>query len=98
MLELEACGKDRVWYSEFYLENGIEVIDNTAEDILDLVKEMNERLDGTWEETDESLRMQEQVQKLLYDDIINTGKEYQACMHCKISINFLKHNPFLLNP
>lgn len=96
MLELEARGKDRAYRTEFYLENGIEVVDNTPEDIYDLVKEMNERLDGTWVETEESIRMQEQVQKLLYDDIINTGKEYNACMHCKISINFLRHNPFLL--
>lgn len=98
MLELEARGKDKVWRNEFYLENGIEVIENTGEDIYDLVKEMNERLDGTWEETEESIRMQEQVQKLLYDDIVNTGKEYHACIHCKMSINFLKHNPFLLDP
>lgn len=99
MLELEARGKknDRIYHAEFYLENGIEVVENTAEDIYDLVKEMNERLDGTWEETEESIRMQEQVQKLLYDDIINTGKEYHACIHCKMSINFLKHNPFLLD-
>lgn len=97
MLELEARGKDGAYYhTEFYLENGIEVVENTAEDIYDLVKEMNERLDGTWVETEESIRMQEQVQKLLYDDIIKTGKEYHACIHCKMSINFLKHNPFLL--
>lgn len=97
MLELEARGKDGAYYhAEFYLENGIEVVDNTPEDIYDLVKEMNERLDGTWVETEESIRMQEQVQKLLSDDIINTGKEYHACIHCKMSINFLKHNPFLL--
>lgn len=98
MLELEARGGERIWYAEFYLENGIEVVENTAEDILGLVKEMNERLDGTWVETEESVQMQEKVQKMLYDDIIRTGKEYKACLHCKISINFLKHNPFLLDP
>lgn len=96
MLGLRAGGDKSGNRAEFYLENGIEIVENTPEDIYDLVKEMNERLDGTWEETEESVRMQEQVQKLLYDDIIDTGKEYNACMHCKISITFLKHNLFLL--
>lgn len=102
MLEVEARAKERdrygnrVYHAEFYQENGIELVENSEEDIYDLVKEMNERLDGTWVETEETIRMQEQVQKMLYDDIINTGKEYHDCIHCKISIDFLKHNPFLL--
>lgn len=98
ILDLEARGGDEVWYTEFYQKNGIEVVENTAEDILDLVTEMNERLDGTWEETEESIQMQERVQKMLHDDMVRTGKEYHACLHCNISINFLKHNPFLLDP
>lgn len=95
MLELKARGGG-VFYTEFYVENGIEVIENTEEEIYDLVKEMNERLDGTWVETEESIQMQERVQKILYDDIINSGLEYNLCWHCNISVNFLKRNPFLL--
>ena len=99
MLELEARGESNftIHKIDFYLKNGIEVIENTEEEIYDLVKEMNERLDGTWEEAEEGLQLQEKFRKMRDDHFVRTGREYHACLHCDISVNFLKRNPFLLD-
>jgi putative glycosyltransferase (TIGR04372 family) len=44
--------------AEHYTQAGIEVIENSSDEILVLAKEMNERLDGTWipNEGDEELQ------------------------------------------
>ena len=42
----------------------IEIIKNTAEEITEVVLEMNQRLDGTWIETDEDVELQNRFKKL----------------------------------
>ena len=46
--EVIHIGGDRWFNTQNYLDNGIELIENTPEEILEVTKEMNERLDGTW--------------------------------------------------
>ena len=46
------------------IEGDIEIIKNTAEEITEVVLEMNQRIDGTWVETDEDIELQERFKKL----------------------------------
>lgn len=51
--------------TEQYSKAGIEVINNTPEEIMDVSMEMEERLNGTWEETQEDKILQEEIQRIL---------------------------------
>ena len=46
------------------IEGDIEIVKNTAEEITEVVLEMNQRIDGTWVETDEDIVLQERFKKL----------------------------------
>jgi len=50
--------------SEKYDQAGIEVIENTEEEILDLAREMNERIDGKWITLDEDEELQKRFRAL----------------------------------
>ena len=60
--KLIEMGLDADWLTEDELNqldrNGIEFVDNSEEEILDLVREMNMRLDGEWKEQDEDEELQ----------------------------------------
>lgn len=51
-------------YARFYRDAGIEVEENSAEDIRDLVAEMLDRLEGKFVETDEDGRLQQRYRSL----------------------------------
>ena len=57
--EIINSGVGRFLYTEKYENMGIELIENTPEEILDVVDEMDQRLKGTWQmaEEDEELQM-----------------------------------------
>ena len=46
------------FYSDEYQNNDIELQENTPEEIKDLVTEMDERISGSWKETEEDLLLQ----------------------------------------
>ena len=46
------------------IEGDIQIVKNTAEEITEVVLEMNQRIDGTWVETDEDIELQERFKKL----------------------------------
>ena len=53
------------WGHKKSLINGdIEVVKNSAEEITEVVLEMNQRIDGTWVETDEDIELQDRFKKL----------------------------------
>ncbi|NDA38271.1 MAG: TIGR04372 family glycosyltransferase [Acidimicrobiia bacterium] len=53
------------WAQDRTLINGdVEIVKNTAEEISEVVLEMNQRIDGTWIETDEDIYLQERFKKL----------------------------------
>jgi hypothetical protein len=66
------------------------VIENTSEEILDLTKEMNERIDGTWVAEDEDEELQERFRALFKPSHLCCG------FSCRISTAFLKKNRDLL--
>lgn len=73
-----------------YKKLGIEIIDNTEEEILDVVKEMNSRIEGTWVTTDEDNELQNKFCKIFEKGI----PAYESA--ARIGADFLKQNKELL--
>lgn len=75
-------GMDQWFRSQQYAQAGIEVVENAREEILALVKEMNERLDGTWVTTPEDEELQERYRALFpvghrcYGNLSRVGTEF----------------------
>jgi putative glycosyltransferase (TIGR04372 family) len=66
------------------------VVDNTGEEILELAREINERLDGTFKVTDEDEELQNQFRSLLHPDDFLYGTP------ARIGAKFLRENRDLL--
>jgi putative glycosyltransferase (TIGR04372 family) len=60
--------KRRYLHDEDYWKAGLKVIENTPEEILDLVKEMNQRLDGTWKMKEGDAELQKEFKSLFKKD------------------------------
>ncbi|WP_238700400.1 TIGR04372 family glycosyltransferase [Helicobacter jaachi] len=76
--------------AEFYTTNQLRIIDNTPEEILDLTKEMFERLDGSFTQTDEDKKLQ-----ALYAEINDTYLPARANKN-PIGRDFLRKNKWFL--
>jgi putative glycosyltransferase (TIGR04372 family) len=80
--EILESGIGRFLKSEEYERDGIEVIENTPEEILAAAVEMDERLKGTWETTEEDEELQRRFWSLfegseLHGEIVShIGAEY----------------------
>ena len=80
------------WGHKSSLINGdIEIVKNTAEEITEVVLEMNQRLDGTWIETDEDVELQNRFKKLR----ANVPK-WQVQESVRIGADFLRRYQHLL--
>ncbi|MFC2070308.1 TIGR04372 family glycosyltransferase [Chloroflexota bacterium] len=75
---------------EHYAKAGLEVVDNTPEEILDLAREMNERLDGTFETTEEDEELQNRFLSLYPEYLYSYGTP------ARIGTVFLRKNEELL--
>jgi len=73
-------------------ERGIFLIDNTPEEIRDVVIEMNKRIDGTWVETDEDIYRQNKVNEFRNEIINKRNIKKGSCLWMKIGTQFLKDN------
>lgn len=80
-----------------YAEINIDVVENSAEEILDLVAEMNSRLDGQWIETPEDAELQKRYQGMFWKWVKETGLKENAVYHGRIGAMFLRKNRFLLD-
>lgn len=80
-----------------YTELGIEIVENSAEEILDLVMEMNARIDGEWVETKEDIELQDKFQKIYKEWCIQQDYKESATLHIKVGTMFLRKNMFLLD-
>jgi putative glycosyltransferase (TIGR04372 family) len=90
--EIVNSGADMWMGSHWYAEAGIEVIENTADEVLALAKEMNARLDGTWVPTEEDEHLQQRYRGL-----------FPPGHHCygfpsRVGAEFLRQNRELLQP
>ena len=80
-----------------YAELGIEVVENSAEETLDLIMEMNARIDGEWAESQEDIELQDKFQKIYREWCMQQNYIESATLHLRIGAMFLRKNPFLLD-
>ena len=73
------------------IEGDIEIIKNTAEEITEVVLEMNQRIDGTWVETDEDIELQERFKKLR-----RSQPPWKVQQSVRIGAAFLRRYKYLL--
>jgi putative glycosyltransferase (TIGR04372 family) len=84
-------GAGRLLHSEFYRERGIEVIENTPQEIKAAAVEMDERLNGTWERNAEDDELQQRFWS------IYSGSDLHGEIVARISAQFLRENRHLLD-
>lgn len=73
------------------IEGDIEIVKNTSEEITEVVLEMDQRLNGTWVETDEDIELQNRFQKLR--DVVPKWRIQQSV---RIGADFLRRYRHLL--
>lgn len=93
-------------HTERYKAEGIEVFDNTEEEILKATIEMNEKLNHTWTESEEEKKCTEKYWKVVhfweekhsfaYMSQKEGGKGHEM-MPCPICYSYLKENMYLLD-
>ena len=79
--------------TEQYEQAGIEPVENTAEEITALAVEMDERLKGTWETTEEDEELQRRFWSLFKPSV----KERHGIIASRIGAEFLRRNRKLLD-
>ena len=89
--EVIRIGGDRWSDTQNYIDNGIELIENTPEEILEVTKEMNERLNGTWI----SNPIDEELQQMYRNLFVKGNHIYNFTP--RIGADFLRKNQNLLN-
>ena len=78
------------WSGKNYEKIGVRPVENTAEEILALTKEVNSRLDGAWTTSKEDEELQEQYRRLLPEGHLFYG------FPSRIGAEFLRQNKELL--
>jgi len=73
------------------IEHGIEIVKNTSEEITEVVLEMDQRLNGTWIETDEDIELQKRFKKLR-----EVVPKWQVQEGVRIGADFLRRYQYLL--
>lgn len=83
-----------------YERRGIDVIDNTPEEITALVLEMDARLNGTWETTDEDEELQRRLWVIYQDGLhVRFGQGVHRVLRARVGAAFLRqHQAWLLEP
>ena len=89
--EIYESGAGRFLRTEQYEELGIELIENTPDEILDVSMEMHQRLNSTWETTGED----EVLQKRFWD--MFPKSELHGEFRARIGAEFLRQNSVLLD-
>ena len=80
-----------VTLSQQYEQAGLEVIENSAEEIFDASVEMDERLKGTWRTTEEDKELQRQFWKIITEAGLLAGPPVS-----RIGSGFLRQHQYLL--
>lgn len=97
--EIYSSGVGKLLRTEEYENLGIELIENTPDEILDASIEMHSRLVGTWESSSED----EDLQRLFWDIFPKNGltpvrgKRLHGKITARIGSKFLRENKNLLN-
>ena len=81
----------RLMETEEFNKRGINLIENTPEEIRDVVTEMEARLKGTWQETAEDEELQKRFWALF------TPNELNRIFRSRVGTKFLNENMYLLD-
>ncbi len=84
-------GFDSFLVMQEYMEAGIELLENSPEEILGMAQEMNARIDGTWVVTDDDEALQER-----FWSIFAPGHPSHGCP-ARLPIDFLRRNAELIS-
>lgn len=85
---------DLILDSKGYYEKNIELVENTPDEILDVVIEMNERLNGEWQDDDENKILQTRFWQIFKSQNLNyNNKPLHGEIKAKYSSSYLKNNP-----
>ncbi len=89
--EVISSGAGRFQTDDEYEQGGIEPVENTAEEISSLVLEMDDRLNGTWQTTEEGEDLQRRFWALF------RGSNLHGRIVSRIGTEFLRQNQDLLD-
>lgn len=89
--EILDSGAGRFLESEQYEHLGVQVLENTPEEITAVAVEMDERLKGTWQTTEEDEELQRRFWSLFKPSELN------GVFLSRIGTEFLRHNRELLD-
>ena len=77
---------------------GVELIENSPEEIKDIAVEAIERTEGKWENTEIDHKLQDKFWKIFYSsNYLNTGRFAHEILKARFGKKFLKANPNWLN-
>ena len=95
--EIYKSGAGKFLLTEQYDKLGIELIENTPDEILDVSVEMQLRLNGTWETEDEDEALQRRFWELFpKNGKTSRGKKLHGEIHARIGADWLRQNRELL--
>ena len=89
--EMLGSGVGRFLQRQQYEKMGLELVDNTPDEILALCREMNQRMDGVWEGTKEDVVLQERFRWIM-------GQPQYRCAGTAVRVGaeFLRQHPWWL--
>ena len=92
--ETERLDQDIHYQGDFYRDHGLDVIDNTSEEIYEVVKEMEARLKGVWVQSQED----ECLQKACWDSFADQEAVsiVSQVLKTRMGAHFLRTNPYLI--
>ena len=88
--EILGSGAGRFLKGEQYENMGIELIDNTSEEIMDVVDEMDMRLEGRWQTTEEDEELQARFWSYF------KSSDLHGVIRARIGTKFLRQHQELL--
>lgn len=94
MWDLTGVNMDLVC-TDFYKKQGLKIINNTETEIYELVKEMNERLDGTYSNEIRAEELRERYLCLLRKWCKKNNYDYDRIYKVRIGTDFLEKNQYL---
>jgi putative glycosyltransferase (TIGR04372 family) len=93
--EIINSGGGRLIRSDDYSKMGIELIENTSNEILSITIEMVKRLSGTWINSKKERVLQDKFRSIINETIVDSN-ERRVKLRAHIGAEYLKENQYLL--
>jgi len=97
--EIFECGVGFSMHTSDYASRGIELIENTPEEIRDVVIEMDERLNGTWQPRQDDVALQHRLWEIFPTDAVDAhwGRPLHGEIRAHFGAHFLRQNRELVD-